>query len=195
MPKTWAKAAGAAVCIVTVLAVALVRNGPTIAAPRPDLKPTAHWVFDTDSVIRKTVADRGGKITGTLLGTPVIVDSPIPHLYLSGPSDGVMMKEGVSADSPILAKDALSVVAWVRVDEPTEWGGFLGCFQDNGPEKNGFILGFNKSAFVFGLAASNPRAAKMTYLESKTPYVRGKWYHIAATSNLVRCGTRRAHHW
>jgi predicted phosphodiesterase len=180
MAKTWTKFAGAGGCVVAVLAVALVRNEPTAAAPKPDLKPTAHWVFDEAGVTGKTVAEKAGKLSGTLLGTPTVVtDGPTPHLHLNGPDDGVMVKARATPGALFLPKEALSVVAWVRIDEPTEWGAFLSCFQDNGPEKSGFVVGFNKKAFFFGLTTGAAGAGKMTYLESKTPYTRGKWYHIA----------------
>ena len=122
-------------------------------AGKPDLKPTAHWAFDETGVTGKTVADKCGKLSGTLLGTPTVVtDGPSPHLRLNGPDDGVLVKDRITPETAFLPKDALSVVAWVRIDEPTEWGAFLGCFQDNGPVKNGFVVGFNKRAFFFGLS-------------------------------------------
>lgn len=173
------KLTGVGVCIAAVLGVALLRNGPTSAAPKPDLKPTAHWTFDGDGVSGKTVADKCGMLPGTLLGTPTLAEGPTPHLHLTGPADGVMVKERVTPDAAFLPKEAISVVAWVRIDEPTEWGAFLGCFQDNGPAEFGFVAGFNTKKFFFGLTTKATR--KMTYLESKTEYVRGKWYHIAAT--------------
>ncbi len=179
MAKSWAKVGGSAACVVAVLAVALLRNGPTSAAPKPDLRPTSHWVFDADGVTGKTVADRAGTLSGTLLGTPKLVtDGPTPHLHLTGPDDGVMVKPRVAPDAAYLPHEALAVVAWVRIDEPTEWGGVLGCFQDNGPLKSGFVVGFNKRKFFFGLATK--ATDRMTYLESKTEYARGKWCHVAA---------------
>jgi predicted phosphodiesterase len=180
--NTWAKVGGASACVGAVLAVALLRNGPSTAAPKPDLKPSAHWVFDSDGVNGKTVTDRAGKLPGTIRGAPnVSTEGPTPHLHLTGPDDGVMIRELVTPEALFLPKEALSVVAWVRVDESTEWGGILGCFQDSGPEKNGFVVGFNKKAFFFGLATRGGGEGKMTYLESKTNYQRGKWHHIAAT--------------
>ena len=179
MARTWAKLGGSAACVVAVLAVALVRNGPTSAAPKPDLRPTAHWVFDSDGVTGKTVADRAGTLPGTLLGAPKLVtDGPTPHLHLTGPDDGVMVKPRATPGAAYLPHEALSVVAWVRIDEPTEWGGVLGCFQDNGPLKSGFVVGFNKRKFFFGLATK--ATDRMAYLESKTEYARGKWCHVAA---------------
>jgi predicted phosphodiesterase len=178
MAKAWAKKGAAAACVVAVVAVVLLRGGTT-AAPKPDLRPTAHWVFDADGVSGKTVRDRAGKLNGTLLATSKLEDAPTPHLHLTGPDDGVMINPRVGPDAPFLPKEALSVVAWVRVDEPTEWGGFLGCFQDNGPSEFGFVSGFNKKRFVFGLTTAATK--KMTYLESKTEFTRGVWYHVAAT--------------
>jgi hypothetical protein len=176
--RTWAKLGGAGACVAAVLAVAVLRNVPTAAAPRPDLKPAAHWVFDSDAVGGKSVADRCGKLPGTILGTPKLETEPVPHLHLTGPADGVVVKERAGPDAAYLPKDALSVVAWVRIDEPAEWGAFLGCFQDNGPAEFGFVVGFNKKKLFFGLATKATK--KMTYLESKSDYARGKWVHVAA---------------
>lgn len=183
MTKTWAKVAGAGGCVAMVLAIALLRDEWTTAAPKPDLKPTAHWVFDGESISGKTVAEKTGKLPGTILGAPKIeTKGPTPHLHLTGPDDGVMVKDRVSPDAAFLPKDALSVVTWVRIDEPTEWGAFLGCFQDNGPAEYGFVVGFNKKKFIFGLSTkgADDGDGKMTYLESKLEYAVGKWYHIAA---------------
>ncbi len=178
MARTWTKLGGAGVCVAAVLTLAVLRNGPMTAAPRPDLKPTAHWVFDSDAISGKSVADRCGKLSGTLIGTPKIEGQPVPHLHLTGPADGVMIKDRVGPDAAFLPKDALSVVSWVRIDEPSEWGAFLGCFQDNGLAEFGFVVGFNKKKFFFGLATKATK--KMTYLESKSEYPRGKWVHVAA---------------
>lgn len=179
MPRTWkAAATGAAVIAVIATTVYIGSTDSVGAGPRPDLKPSAHWVFDADGVDGNKVADRAGKLTGTLLGAAKVeTGAPTPRLELAGPSDGVMVKERASADSPFLPKEALSLVAWVRIDEPTEWGGVVGCMQDNGPSEFGFHLGFNKTAFQFGLATEKTK--KLTYLPGGTKYERGKWYHVA----------------
>jgi predicted phosphodiesterase len=178
MSKTWAKVGTALACALTLCAVAFLRNEPTSAAARPDLKPLAHWVFDPEGTTGKTVTDKAGKLPGVILGTPKLIEKPTAHLHLTGPDDGVLVKDRVTPDTPFLPKDALSVVAWVRVDEPTEWSGVLGCFQDNGPEEYGFVVGANKKKLFFGLTTDATK--KMTYLESRTEFARGKWYHVAA---------------
>lgn len=176
MAKSWAKAGGVA-CAVAVLAVAVFFGG-TSAAPKPDLKPVAHWVFDADGTSGKTVSDRVGKLNATLLGGAKVETKGTPHLALTGPDDGALVRASVPADAPFLPREALSVVGWVRPDEPTEWAALFGCFQDNGPSEFGTVVGFNKSKFYFGLTSAT--AKKMTYLESKTEYQLGKWYHLAA---------------
>jgi acid phosphatase type 7 len=174
--NSWAKVGGAAGAI-AVFAVAVFFGG-TSAAPKPDLKPVAHWVFDADGASGKTASDRVGKLHATLLGGAKIETKGTAHLALTGPDDGALVKASVPADAPFLPREALSVVAWVRVDEPTEWGGVFGCFQDNGASEFGTVVGFNKSKFYFGLTSAATK--KMTYLESKTEYQLGKWYHLAA---------------
>jgi len=177
MVRAWTKAC-LAVGAAALVACAAYFGRPTAAAPRPDLKPAAHWVFDADGVDGNKVADRAGKLAGTLLGTPrLATDAPTPRLELDGPADGVLVKDRVPPDAAFLPREALSLVAWVRVNEPTEWGGVVGCMQDNGPNEFGFILGYNKTGFFLGVATE--AAKKLTYLTGKTEYERGKWYHVA----------------
>lgn len=185
MTRAW-KAGGAGTGAAALVAVAVYFGQPTAAEPKPDLKPTAHWVFNADGVSGNKVAPRAGKLTGTLLGSPKVeTNSPTARLELGGPADGVLVKDRVAADADFLPKEAITLAAWVRIDETTEWGGIVGCMQDNGPAESGFILGYNKTAFQFGLAAAGSRVpgkdhGKITYLVGKTKYERGKWYHVAA---------------
>src|SRR5262245_41056541 len=185
MARGWVRVLCGGASAAALVAVAVFQTAPTGAGPRPDLKPSAHWVFDADGVTGNKVADRAGKLSGTLQGTPrIATDAPTPRLELAGPSDGVLVADRVTPEASFLPKEALSLVAWVRVDEPTEWGGIVGCMQDNGPSEFGFILGYNKTGFYFGLASASSRVpgkdhGKLTYLTGKSKYERGKWYHVA----------------
>jgi len=159
-------------------AAAVFFGRPAGEEAKPDLKPSGHWVFDEAGVAGNKVQDRAGSLTGTLVGAAnIATGKPTSRLEFAAPSDGVILKERVSPDAPFLPKEAISLVAWVRVDESTEWGGIISCMQDNGPNEFGFILGYNKSAFYFGLATQKTR--KLTYLNGRTTYERGKWYHVA----------------
>ncbi|MBY0456063.1 MAG: LamG domain-containing protein, partial [Gemmataceae bacterium] len=186
MARIGAKIGAAAICAVAVAAVVFLRGDWTSAAPKPDLKPSAHWVFNAEGVTGKTVADKGGKLPGTVLGASKLSNPKDPageYLHLTTLDDGVMLKPRVTPDADFLPREAMSVVSWVRVDDPTEWAGILGCFQDNGPVEYGFVVGANKKKFFFGLSTkgADDGDGKMTYLESKTEFTPGKWYHVAAT--------------
>src|SRR5262245_55225885 len=107
MIRGWKKPAAAGTCAATLLAIVLLQNQPIAAGPKPDLKPTAHWGFDTDGVKGNKVADRLGRLPGTLLGSPkVAADGPTPRLELADPADGVMVRDRVTPDADFLPKDA-----------------------------------------------------------------------------------------
>ncbi len=182
MTRNWKRVMGPAVCAAALLMAVLYLGRSTEAGPKVDLKPTAHWVFDGEGVAGNKVVDRVGKLGGTLLGSPkVVTTAPTPRLELTDPADGVLIKDRVGPDADFLPQEALTLAAWVRVDEPTEWGGIVGCMQDNGPDEFGFILGYNKTEFYFGVATQ--KAKKLTYLTGKTKYERGRWYHVAGVYN------------
>src|SRR4029079_2886964 len=90
-------------------------------------------------------------------------------LAFAGPSDGVTLHPAAPGSADFLPQTAFPVVAPVRIDHPQEWGGILGCLQDNGPTKRGFVLGFNRTNFVFGLATQGGHG-RLTYLAGRTAY-------------------------
>src|SRR5262245_585762 len=148
MASGLARAVGVGACATALVAVAFFQNWSTSTGSRPDLKPAAHWVFDSDGVTGNKVTDRAGKLTGTLLGSPTLATTgPTPRLEFAGPDDGVLVKDRVPPDAAFLPREALSLVAWVRIDEPAEWGGIVACMQDNGVNEFGFLLGYNAEAF------------------------------------------------
>lgn len=80
----------------------------------------------------------------------------------------------------ILPEDALTVSAWVSLDETLPYGGILSAFQDNGDAETGWVLGYNQNHFSFGLSSTgaDDGDGKMTYLAGTTEIQRGKWYHV-----------------
>ena len=179
------KVAGGTLCVVAFAVVVGMRTiATTDAAPAVDLKPFAHWVFTPEAVQGKTIAAKVGTLTGKLLGKPTVTDGPPTHaITFAAPTDGVMIQEKVTPAESYLPKEAFSIVTWVRIDATTEWGGLFGCMQDNGPREKGLILGFNKNTFYFGLATkgADDGDGKITYMNGKTNYAVGNWYHVAAT--------------
>ena len=80
-----------------------------------------------------------------------------------------------------LPKTAITVEAWVRVNEPARWTGFAGCLQDNGNFERGWVLGCHTTGFYFGISANAKK--RFTYLNATTPLVPGKWYQVVGTYN------------
>ena len=111
MARGWMRTTAAGVCAAILIAVAVYQGQPTIAAPRPDLKPSAHWVFNEESMAAAgaRVADRAGKLPGTLLGAPKLVtDRPTPRLEFTTPSDGVLVKDRATKEPNPEATAALA---------------------------------------------------------------------------------------
>lgn len=105
-------------------------------------------------------------------------------LELDGQTSSVLIstesKDFSKLEKTLLPREQLSVCTWVRVDEPDSIGGVVSAFQDTKELKQGWILGFHHSRFVFGLAAK-AGGAGITYLPGKTEIKPGHWYHVAAT--------------
>jgi hypothetical protein len=79
-----------------------------------------------------------------------------------------------------LPKKDMTVEAWVRVDHPGEWGGIIGAAQDNGEYERGWILGFRKDRFGFGLKAEKG-TNRLTWLLAPSSYQVGSWHHVAGS--------------
>lgn len=82
-------------------------------------------------------------------------------------------------DAALLPREQLTVAAWVAVDVPTPWGGFLGAVEDDGNHERGFVLGHRDNKFCF--AISTEGGGRLTYLTAPTPFSRSLWYHVAGT--------------
>jgi acid phosphatase type 7 len=143
----------------------------SVAQERPDLKPFARWDFT------KTLPTEPLPITLQNHKTDAK-----NGLNFTNPSTRATIQAEAKAGASYLPKKAMSIAAWVRIDQAQEWGGFLSCFQDNGSFERGWILGFNKSKFLFGLATTGRKDQQdpMTYHETRSTYNPGQWYHVVA---------------
>ncbi len=79
-----------------------------------------------------------------------------------------------------LPSEAISIEAWVRVDQPTQWGGIVGCIQDDGATEHGWLLGYSRDRFSLAIAGSQNG---LTYLKANTAFQKRKWYHVVGTYN------------
>jgi len=100
--------------------------------------------------------------------------------YLVVPDFGVEMAPCAS----------ITVAAWVKLDDPNEheWGGIVSFIQDNGSDEKGFILGYSRGNFYWGVAAEptstgdlSKGGANLNYQMAPTAAETGVWHHVAGT--------------
>jgi outer membrane protein assembly factor BamB len=137
------------------------------------------WLFERLHVRGKVVANlAGGRAGRTVTGPLLKTFGDQQALELDGGSQGVVIAENFrDAEVP---RRAMSVEAWVRVDEPQTWGGIVGAIQDNGDFERGWLLGYRESKFSFALAGTEGNG-RLTYLTADDEFTIGSWYHLAAT--------------
>ncbi|QDV06288.1 Calcineurin-like phosphoesterase [Planctomycetes bacterium Poly30] len=89
----------------------------------------------------------------------------------------------VAEDFLELPTSAFTVEGWVAVETPRRWGGILGAIEDNGAFEKGWLLGYDDSAFTFGIstASTDDGDGRLVYLRAASPYLVGRWHHVAAT--------------
>ncbi|MEO1995852.1 MAG: LamG-like jellyroll fold domain-containing protein, partial [Planctomycetaceae bacterium] len=112
---------------------------------------------------------------------PVTFDKQPPHaLLFTGDVKGrhrvVVTNDFHTAQLP---RRALTVEAWVRIDQTAEWGGLIGAIQDNGDYEKGWLLGFRKTQLFFALAGRD--TPRLTFLMSDRSFETGYWYHVVGT--------------
>lgn len=142
--------------------------------------PVHAWHLVADKVDGPKVKAIAGPLDGTVVGPVAFAAEPPKALVLKGePKNTGRIDLTADLSKAGLPPEAISVEAWVRVDKPTEWGGILGAFQDNGPYEKGWLLGYNHTQFFFALASTGRK--DLTYLKARTPFLPGSWYHVVGT--------------
>ncbi|QDS92997.1 Calcineurin-like phosphoesterase [Roseimaritima multifibrata] len=164
---------------VTCLLLVAVNLSGTYGHDGPD--PRAHWVFGIpffkDGILESQL---GPKLTAQ--GTPTLEDSDgLNAIRLEGSKSYFIADQPWAALQEKLPPKAITIAAWVSLDEMTRYGGIVSALQDNGDAETGWILGYNNDTFSFGLSSQDADDGNgmMTYLEGKTEVVQGKWYHVA----------------
>lgn len=163
-----------------LIAILMIVN-PAIAQ-----KPLAEWSFNKANATAPANATgtRFKSIQGDLVATaigPVAFSNAQPFaLTLDGNSKAkhrVVVSPDV--DRTQLPREQMTLEAWVLIDKPMEWGGIIGCLQDNGSFERGWLLGYRNSQFCFGLASESQN--RLTYLTAPNMFEAGFFYHVTAT--------------
>ncbi len=167
-------------CLFAAVATGLAFASTVLSHDGPD--PVMQWRFvdsDFDKMILKARLGPDLKLPN---GTRKITDDFGGACYFPGGTDRYIEVGTYQFLKDQLPVEHLTVCAWVSVDERTENGGIIGIVEDNGEFEKGWVLGFDKSVFTFGLASSggDDGDGNLTYVKGATQYETGRYYHIAA---------------
>ncbi|MCH2161625.1 MAG: PQQ-binding-like beta-propeller repeat protein, partial [Phycisphaerales bacterium] len=171
-------------------------------APSPPV-PTARgsrlmdrWIFQSNLVdrvqtdpndprltpqVRNLVANRRPAVIAGQ-GKMIELDATNPQteeaLRLDGTSTDACVAESIKGLD--LPSRAFTAMAWVRIDEPTNWGGIIGVAQDNGAYEKGFMLGYRDNRF--GMAVNGTDGPdKLTWMIAPRPCIPRGWHHVAGS--------------
>lgn len=138
-----------------------------------------HFATGVHPIENGTWADLTHTATAKVQGAPVLQPiGPAQGLRLDGRRDWLLVAPDRATANPLLPGREFSVTAWVLLDETRSDGGIVGFVQDNGATEQGWVVGFDKKAFTFRLAAGN---TALTTIAAESPVVRTRWHHLAAT--------------
>ena len=143
--------------------------------------------FDRDHAQPTTINSIAGPVLKVKGHADYASDPLGESLRLSGPGlDGpgayVLVADAVG-DVKNMPVEAFTATAWVRIDEPTRWGGIISAVSDNGDREKGWVLGYDNDSFTFGIASTGADDGNglLTYLDGQTHYELGHWYMVTAT--------------
>ncbi len=146
-----------------------------VAAPRT-VKADDHLVARWD--LTSTESIEASPFGARLIGEPRFA-TDAPHALRFSGDGGTRERVVVEPGRVELPEEALTVEAWVRIERGIDWGGIVGSHQDNGRDERGWLLGYDKSRFYFGVRAQRTR--KITYLRAGSSWESGSWYHVVGT--------------
>lgn len=172
------------VCVAGFFLVAVLANWSDLfSAQASSLKPASQWVLDAKGVKSQRLADKTGRFTAKQVGTPVLKQAGEQVFHEFHGTDGFIIRDQASGSDLGLPKKDMSIAAWVRIDQGASYGGILGCMQDNGHYEKGWLLGYDQERFSFALSSmgADDGDGKLSLIRSKTPFIKGKWYHLVAS--------------
>ncbi|WP_442484957.1 LamG-like jellyroll fold domain-containing protein [Aeoliella sp. SH292] len=154
-----------------MLSCAFVFSSWAVAHEGPD--PVAHWVFKRSTI-------RGSECRAVLGPDLTLSHSPRIVSDRFGSAIDLTHSEGVVATSSDLGKDsdlpteAITISAWLAIDEAEERGGIVGACGDKA--EFSWLVGYDSTHLTFELRI--PSGAVL--LRSNSKYEKGQWIHVVA---------------
>jgi hypothetical protein len=169
-----------ATCAVGVLAVRVAAHPDKV-----ENQLLFHFATGAHPIENGKWPDLTHRLEATVQGAPVLTNSgPVLGLRFDGFNDWLLAAPDLQTARPVLPTNHLTLTAWVLLEETASNGGIVGFVQDNGPFEKGWVLGYNRQNFTFGLAGSgakDPNLGGITRLRGRKKIETGRWHHVAAT--------------
>ena len=143
-----------------------------------ELDPNAIAYFPFNGNVNDE-SNNGKDFSGGALVNGQFTDDPERGAVLEFEDNGILNIQSGTEGPDGLPTQWMTVAAWVRVDAPDEWGGFVGMIQDNGTDESGWILGTRFQRFSMAIASEDN--GQLTYLQDSEDFELGRWYHLVAT--------------
>ncbi|HEY1598076.1 MAG TPA: LamG-like jellyroll fold domain-containing protein [Pirellulales bacterium] len=167
----------------TLAASALLYGATLLHADHEEKDLLFHFAAGTHAIQNGAWQDMSHQATAQVFGTPRFVGcGPTEGLVFTG-EEYLSLGKSYEDAKRLLPTRNMTVTAWIRLDDTEDRCGLISYINESRTQPQGWMLGFNRQTFVFGLAAANSVSTqnRMTYLPAKTPIVKGRWYYVAAT--------------
>lgn len=169
----------------SLAAAMLAGAAPALAHPdkvEPGL--LLHFATGSHAIENGQWPDLTHTLTARVQGEPVLQTlGPAQALVCNGFTDWLLAAPDRATARPALPTNALTVSAWVVLNDTLPDGGIIGFHQDNGDFEKGWLLGFDRNAFSLTLstAGADDGNGRLTRLIGKTPLEQGRWHYVVGT--------------
>ena len=160
----------------TLAASVLVFSGALLHPDHDEQDLLYHFAAGTHEIQNGAWPDKSHQATAQVIGSPKFAPAgPTEGLVFKG-QDYLSLAKDLDDAKKLLPQQAMTVSAWVRLDDTVERCGIVGYLSDSRFSQKGWVLGFNEQSFVFALAAagSDPAKSRLTYLPSQTKIETGR---------------------
>jgi hypothetical protein len=168
------------------LAAAMLAGAASALAHPDKVEPglLLHFATGSHAIENGQWPDLTHTLTARVQGEPVLQTlGPAQALVFNGFTDWLLAAPDRATARPALPTNALTVSAWVVLNDTLPDGGIIGFHQDNGDFEKGWLLGFDRNAFSLTLSTSgaDDGNGRLTRLIGKTPLEQGRWHYVVGT--------------
>lgn len=132
--------------------------------------PVAHWQFNSRTIGEGACKARLGTDLRLEGDFALATDAHGESLDLTGWNRIATVE---SSPCGLAGSEALTVSAWVLIDEAERWGGVIGQYGEASPV---WVLGYDSERFTFSVTTEV--TGEPVEVRGDTSYSKGKWFHV-----------------